>query len=147
MARRVQRARLNGTVLPADPLDGVEGDFYINSTIPAVRFFAAGAWHGGEALMGVSYNDVEYLDDQTSSGSVLTFTFSENVEKIWVEFNLGDPDATDTATARADGVDPDGDTGTLLHNGQVQPISYITDEIRVLAPSGAVVSVYGYRNV
>lgn len=93
------------------------------------------------------YSEVEYLADQTSAGTVLTFSFVNGpVQKVWVEMQAADADDTSTGRVRVDGTDPTATVGTLLHAGQVQPISSPpTSTVKVLAPSGKVVSVYGYR--
>lgn len=89
--------------------------------------------------------DPVYLDDQESDGSVLVFTFAAPVQKVWVELLAADADDTSEGRCRVDGVDPDDDTGTPLHAGQTQPITAETSEVRVKAPTGKTVSVYGYR--
>lgn len=93
------------------------------------------------------YTDVEYLADQVSAGSVLTFTFAEGpVQKIWVEMLAETPDDASTARLRVDGVDPTATVGTLIHAGQVQPISSPpTTTVKVLAPAGKTITCYGYR--
>lgn len=94
--------------------------------------------------MGTSYENVEYLDDQPSVGSILTFDFAQDVKKVWVRFQLADPYATDTARVRVDGGDPDSDTGTLIDNYTTWPFAKETNVVKVLAPNGALVSVHGY---
>lgn len=93
------------------------------------------------------YSEVEYLADQASTGSALTFTFlSGPVQKVWVEIQATGPDDDATGRVRVDGIDPTSTVGTLLHAGQVQPISSPpTTTVKVLAPAGRTVSVYGYR--
>lgn len=93
------------------------------------------------------YTSVEYLADQVSAGSVLTFSFTGGaVQKVWVEMQAADVDDVDTGRVRVDGGTPTATVGTLLHAGQVQPISSPpTSTVKVLAPAGKVVSVYGYR--
>lgn len=93
------------------------------------------------------YSEVEYLSDQASIGGVLTFTFlSGPVQKVWVEIHATGPDDEATGRVRVDGIDPTATVGTLLHVGQAQPISSPpTTTVKVLAPSGRTVSVYGYR--
>lgn len=92
------------------------------------------------------YTAVEYLDDQISAGAVLTFTFTQPVQKVWVEMLAANADDVSTARVRVDGVAPDADTGTPLHAGQTQPISApSTTTVKVLAPSGKTITCYGYR--
>lgn len=93
------------------------------------------------------YTSVEYLADQVSSGSVLTFSFANGpVQKVWVEIQASSADDADTGRVRVDGGTPTFTVGTLLHAGQVQPISSPpTSTVKVLAPAGKTVSVYGYR--
>lgn len=89
------------------------------------------------------YSQTEYLEDQPSAGSVLTFTFSGEVQQVWVELQS----ASDTATARVriDGIDPTSTIGTRIQANTPQPITGNTTEVRVLAPSGTTIGVYGYR--
>ncbi len=127
---------VNTRLTPGDPLSVIFNK--IQGQLDAIR----------EAAMGGSYNRVKYLDDQTSVGVVLIFTFPMEVEKVWAEFNdPSNPDSTVSGRVRVDGIDPDADTGTPLHVGQTQPISCKTTEVRMLIPSGCVGSVYGYYNL
>lgn len=101
----------------------------------------------GQDGSGVSddFTATEYLDDQVSAGAVLTFAFSAPVQKVWVELVAVNDDDISTGRVRADSADPDADTGTLLVAGRPQPMSITTSEVRVLAPVGKKIAVYGYR--
>ncbi len=115
----------------------------------------SGLWNGGSPApvdqsnqlpVKDDYNGVEYLADQQSSGSVLTFPFTASVQKIWVELQATSQTDTSTARAQTDGNAPTASRGILLHAGQVQPISCpSTTVLKVLAPTGYTVVVYGYR--
>lgn len=89
--------------------------------------------------------DAIYLDDQVSAGAMLTFTFDADVQKVWVKLLPADADDTSTARVRVDGGDPDSDTGTQIEAGVPQPITAETSVVKVLAPAGKTVNVYGYR--
>ena len=86
----------------------------------------------------------EYLEDQTSSGGVLTFTFSKVVHQIWVEFSGLDVADTARFTVGAENT-PTASRGTPLSNLTPYPVTLVTDTVKVLAPSGSTVTVYGYR--
>lgn len=84
----------------------------------------------------------EYLAEQTSAGAVLTFTFSAPMQQVWVEMNGAD---TDEGRARIDGLDPTPTIGTILRDEGAVPITATTSTVKVLAPTGARVNVWGYR--
>lgn len=89
------------------------------------------------------YSGSEYLTEQTSAGTVLTFTFSAAVHQVWVEMASGD--STAVARVRADGVDPTSSVGIPARDKVPVPMTVTTSEVRVLAPTDAVVNVWGYR--
>lgn len=93
------------------------------------------------------YSSEEYLEDQTSAGSVLTFNFVDGpVQKVWVMMHAANADDDSIGRARTDGNDPTSTLGTLLTAGAYQPIATATTSVvKVLAPSGKVISVYGLR--
>lgn len=98
-----------------------------------------------EALATMAANDFvesEYLPEQTSSGAVLTFTFSAPVQQVWVEMNGAD---TDEGRVRVDGGNPEATLGTILRDENAVPIVVQTSTVKVLAPTGARVNVWGYR--
>lgn len=85
------------------------------------------------------------LADQTSDGSVLTFTFASAVDKVWVELHETAVDDTSTARVRTGGTAPDADEGVLIHAGVPHAIADNTTVVKVLAGNTKVVSVWGYR--
>lgn len=89
------------------------------------------------------YSGSEYLADQPGTGEVLTFTFSEPVQQVWVEMTSATD--TDTARVRIDGADPTAAIGTLIHPGQAQPITGTTTVLKVLAPPDTTLTVWGLR--
>jgi len=91
------------------------------------------------------YREPAYLDDQTSGGTVLTFTFSEAVDKVWVELHETMVDDEATARVTVDGTTPDSNTGTLIHAGVPHPMTASVTTVKVLAADTKVVSVWGYR--
>ncbi len=92
------------------------------------------------------YSEPEYLDDQTTdSDGLATFTFSEAVDKVWVELHEVQVDDEATARVRVDGGDPDADTGTLIHAGVPHPITASATTVKVFAEVGKTISCWGYR--
>ncbi len=87
------------------------------------------------------------LDDQTAGtdDEVLTFTFSEPVQRVWVKLLAQSLNDTTQARVRVDGIDPDVDTGHPIDAGLPMPISAETSEVLVFTPAGYTVSVTGYR--
>lgn len=86
----------------------------------------------------------EYLEDQQSTGDTLTFTFSQPVNQIWVEFSGLDVADTARFTVGAENT-PTASRGTPLSNLTPYPVTLVTDTVKVLAPNGSTVTVYGYR--
>jgi hypothetical protein len=93
----------------------------------------------------MNYSQSEVLDDQDSTGSVLTFTFSRAVDKVVVELHETGVDDTAVARVRTDGTAPGADTGILIHAGVAHSIPDNTATVKVLADNGKTVSVWGYR--
>lgn len=89
------------------------------------------------------YQTGEILADQVGAGGVLTFTFSEPVHMLWIN----DIGATTTNVSRADpfGGTPNATTGITVPNGTPTPITVTTSSVKVYAPTGSTISVYGYR--
>lgn len=81
----------------------------------------------------------EVLADQSGAGSVLTFTFTTPVQLVWVRSKGG--------ISRADpfGGTPAASTGIPCADDEPSPITVQTSTVKVFAPSGATVSVWGYR--
>lgn len=89
------------------------------------------------------YSGSEYLAEQTSAGAVMTFTFTADVHQVWVEQSSSD--STAVARVRADGSDPTSTVGIPARDKVPVPMTVTTDTVKVLAPEGAVVNVWGYR--
>jgi hypothetical protein len=85
------------------------------------------------------YQSGECLADQTGNGGVLTFTFSAVVSLVWVR-SVG-------AVCRADpfGGMPSATQGVYCASDEPCPITVDCQVLKVYAPSGATVSVWGYR--
>jgi hypothetical protein len=80
------------------------------------------------------------LPDQVPNGAVAIFSFSGNpVNLIWVKPVGGN--------CRVDpfGGIPDATTGIPCDDGLPNPITVLTDTVRIYAGSGVVVSVWGFR--
>lgn len=82
----------------------------------------------------------QVLADQAGAGAVLTFTFTTAVDLVWVL-------STGTGTSRADpfGGTPAASLGIPCPADTQQPITVTTSSVKVFAPSGTTVSVWGYR--
>lgn len=89
------------------------------------------------------YTTGEVLADQTGAGGVLTFTFSAPVHMVWVR----DIGATASNVSRVDpfGGTPSSTTGIAVPNGEPTPITVTTSSVKVFAPTGSTIAVYGYR--
>lgn len=81
----------------------------------------------------------EALADQSGNDDVLDFTFSADVDLLWVRVDGGD--------GRADpfGGVPAADTGIFCEDGIPNPLTVTVDTVKVWAPTGSVVRVWGYR--
>lgn len=83
----------------------------------------------------------QVLEDQAGAGAVLTFTFSSPVNLVVMESSGA------ALVARADpfGGTPDTDTGIPLRHETPTYAPVITSSVKVFAPIGTTISVYGYR--
>lgn len=90
----------------------------------------------------------EVLSDQVSTGAVMTFTFSADVQTFWVyavdPTNL-DTDGEVRVQPYAAGVAPSAGYGWPVRYGSGWPVQAITGSVRVYAASGIRVTVYGNR--
>jgi len=91
------------------------------------------------------YDSGEVLADQSGSGAVLTFTFTTPVDLVFVQAKS----AAGTSQARVDpfGGTPSASQGIPAEDGAPQPIPFRTGTVKVFAPTGMTVSVWGYRYV
>jgi hypothetical protein len=80
------------------------------------------------------------LSDQDGANDVLTFTFARSMDLIWA-LSVG-PDLVARATSSAQTPSPT--LGVKLFDGVPQPITNNTNQIKVYAPQGTVISVWGY---
>lgn len=85
----------------------------------------------------------EILADQVGSAGVLTFTFSSPVHLVWVT----DIGAGTANISRADpyGGTPTATSGIPVLNGSPTPLMQTTSSVKVWAPVGSTISVYGCR--
>lgn len=85
------------------------------------------------------YTGGQTLPDQAGSGAVLTFTFTTPVQMVVVEARGG--------TVRADpfGGTPSGSLGVVCFDGTPTYVPVTTGAVKVFAPGGTTVSVYGLR--
>lgn len=89
------------------------------------------------------YLSGEVLADQAGSGAVLTFTFASPVDLVFVHGKSG----SGNLTLRADpfGGTPSASQGIPSDDGSPLPLPVTTDTVRVYAPNGMTVTVWGYR--
>lgn len=114
---------------------------HLFSTSPG--HFALITYGGGSTpVTCCDYENEQYLADQASVGAVLTFTFAQDIKMAMVE--ISSSTLTDTGRARTDGVDPTTSTGAVVRASGATPIFGLFTTVKVLAPSGTTVSVYGY---
>lgn len=85
------------------------------------------------------YTGGETLADQPGANTVLTFTFSAPVQMVVIEAR--------GATVRADpfGGTPTAGKGVVCFDGTPTYVPVTTSQVKVHAPGGATVSVYGLR--
>lgn len=83
----------------------------------------------------------EVLPDQTGANNVLTFTFSEPVVSFWVAV-IGDEGLV---KVNHYGADPSPTSGIPVQAGGVLPIPEPTTSVKVYAPTGLIVTVWGQR--
>lgn len=98
---------------------------------------------GGGASLADDYTAAEYLAEQSGSGGVLTFTFSAQVQQVWVD--MAAMVATDVGRVRVDGGNPTVSLGSPLRDQTPLPITANTATVKVLAPAGSTVNCWGYR--
>lgn len=81
----------------------------------------------------------EVLADQTGAGAVLTFTFANPMQQIWVTCSGG--------IVRVDpfGGTPSVSAGIPVADGAMVPFIIQATVVKVYAPTSVVVSVWGYR--
>lgn len=86
-----------------------------------------------------SFTAMEHLVDQAGAGAVLTFAFSAAVHQVWI-YSLG-------AVSRAGvgATDPSSTRGAFCDNGVPCPLPVTASVVKVWAPVGATVSVWGFR--
>lgn len=90
-----------------------------------------------------AYTGGEVLPDQAGAGASLTFTFSSPVQLVYVFARS----AAGGSISRADpfGGTPAASAGIPCDDGVPQAIPVTTSTVKVFAPSGVTVSVWGYR--
>lgn len=88
------------------------------------------------------YQAGEVLADQTGANNVLTFTFASPVQLVVVDANGS---ATDIARADPFGGTPSAALGVPCRDEVPTYMPTTTTVVKVWAPAGMVVSVYGYR--
>lgn len=86
-----------------------------------------------------TFTGMEALAQQAGASAVLTFTFTSEVDLIWVRSDgSGSSMATTTQT-------PTSTLGAVCEDGVPTPLTVRTSTVQVWAPSGVTVSVWGFR--
>ncbi len=85
------------------------------------------------------YRDSEYLADQTGAGAVLTFTFTSEVHAVFIR-----PTGGIVRVAMGAGT-PSASLGAYVGDSETAVFPRATTTVKVFAPSGTVVTVWGYR--
>ena len=103
-------------------------------------WFGTGPARNNRVDAADTYTAGEILADQAGAGAVLTFTFAAPMDLVWVE-------ATGSGGARADpfGGTPTASLGIICQDGIPKPLVVRTSSVKVLAPVGVSVNVFGQR--
>ncbi len=120
---------VTGTFFQAtQPVSGPLTDTQLRASAPAVRD---------------DYQAGQVLADQSGANAVLTFTFAQVVNQVWINADGG---AASTAVCRADpfGGTPSSVLGIPVYNQAATPLLVNATLVKIYAPSGQVVSVWGY---
>lgn len=88
------------------------------------------------------YNDDEYLVDQAGAGGVLDFPFSAAVDVVIV-FSKGG--VSRAIPNESESGAPTATKGAMCDDSVPTYIPRITADVKVWAPNGATVTVWGYR--
>lgn len=91
-----------------------------------------------QQVVADTFNSGETLADQAGAGAVLTFTFTSPMDLVWVRSVGG--------ISRADpfGGTPTATQGIYCADGEPQPLTITATVVKVFAPIGATVSVWGF---
>jgi hypothetical protein len=92
-----------------------------------------------EQIFRDRYTGGQVLADQTGAAAVLTFTFSNPMDLVWIRSDGGD--------SRADpfGGTPSASLGIICEDGIPTPLTVRATTVKVYAPVGATVNAVGYR--
>jgi hypothetical protein len=109
------------------------------TSLPAVTGTVTANQGGAPWTTNDNFTAFEALADQAGSNGVLTFTFSSAVDLIWVQSNGG------TSRAVVGSQTPSATLGAYCADGTPLPIPIHATVVKVYAPNGATVSVWGER--
>lgn len=91
-----------------------------------------------------SYSTGEALASQSGAGAVLTFTFSSPMDLIWV-MSIDLTDSDQISWMNPFGGTPSNGAGIPCLDRAQQPVTLTTSSVKVWAPTGTTVAVWGYR--
>lgn len=129
-----------GNFPATQPVSGPLTDAQLRAnTVPISGTLTANQGSAGSADWKVkdSYLTDESLASQVGAGAVLTFTFSASRELIWVRAQGGNAFAKVTGT-------PANSDGIYCEDGVPQPITVRATVVKVWAPPGVTVYMWGY---
>jgi hypothetical protein len=109
------------------------------STTPTGAEYALPMRAVGIGAVTEKFTSGQVLADQSGASAVLTFTFAQAMDMVWVSSRGG--------VSRADpfGGSPTATLGIYCDDGIPQPLTVTTTTVKVYAPSGATVTLWGYR--
>lgn len=137
-----QAVPISGTVVGSITTGSITGTLTSNQGLQAQH---ANRWpvglSNGVGFVEAEFTSGEILAQQNGANAVLTFTFSAPVNEVYVDL-IGD-----TLVGRADpfGGTPSSVLGIPCYDKVTRKLSIITTTVRVYAPTGATVNVFGFR--
>lgn len=93
--------------------------------------------------VGDDFSGGEILAQQNGANAVLTFNFASEMNLIFIESSSGDNELI--CMANPFGGTPTSTSGIPCHNKQAREIKINTTTVRVYAPTGTTVNVWGLR--
>lgn len=86
----------------------------------------------------------EYLTDQFGDGQIKTFTFTSEVQQVWVYIKCPSLSDESRVTVGSENT-PTPFVGTVVQSEVSTPLIVNAQVVKVLAPADARITIYGYR--
>lgn len=137
-----QAMPISGTVVGAITAGSITGTLTSNQGLQAQH---ANRWpvglSNGTEFVEVEFTSGEILAEQNGANAVLTFTFASPVNEVHVDL-IGDG-----LVGRIDpfGGTPSSTLGIPCYDKITKKLSIVTTTVRIYAPTGATVNVFGFR--